>query len=75
MTQVQRLQRIQQTLDRLVEKLEKPVFVKVSFIRSKTGWTKEKLRQAREQGLVEYEKRDDGLFYDIKSIDPVFFIK
>lgn len=75
MTTVQRIQRLQATVDKIVEKEEKPVFVKVSFVVAKTGWTAQKLRQARQQGLVEWEKRDDGFWYNIRSIDPIFFIK
>jgi hypothetical protein len=76
MTQVQRIQRLQETVNVLVEKETKPVWVKVGFVREKTGWRNEKMRQARQQGLIEYIRTNDGGFmYNIKSLDPIFFIK
>lgn len=75
MTQVQRIQRLQQSVDKLVDKQEKPLWVKVSFITARTGWNNEKMRQARENGLIEWKKTEGGFFYNIKSIDPIFFIK
>lgn len=76
MTQVQRLQRLEKKIDTLVETETKAVWVKVGFVREKTGWRNEKMRQARQQGLIEWKVCDDGGFlYNIKSVDPVFFIK
>ena len=76
MTQVQRLQRMEQKIDTIVEIEQKPVWVKVGFVRAKTGWRSEKMRQVRQLGLIEWKVCDDGGFlYNIKSLDPIFFIK
>jgi hypothetical protein len=76
MTAVQRLQRLEKKIDTLVDVETKPCWVKVGFVRAKTGWRNEKMRQARQQGLIEYIRTNDGGFmYNIKSLDPIFFIK
>jgi hypothetical protein len=72
MTQVQRIIRLQQTLDKIAEKVEKPCWVKAGFLTEKTGWNNEKLRQARAQGIVEWEKRETGFWYNINSVPQVF---
>lgn len=50
-------------------------WAKPGFITSITGWDGEKLRQARDQKLVKYEKREDGFWYDINSIPERLLIK
>lgn len=50
-------------------------WVKPGFITSLTGWEGEKLRQARQQKLIEWEDREDGRYYNIDSIHEKFFIK
>jgi hypothetical protein len=75
MTTVQRLQRIEKKIDQLIESENKPCWVKSGFVSELTGWRAERLRQAREQGLVAYEERhDSGFWYDINSIHHIFFI-
>jgi hypothetical protein len=76
LTQVQRLQRLQQTVEKLVEQDNKPVWVKVSFVKEKTGWSNEKMRQARNLALIEWRKDEvHGFLYNIKSLDPIFIKK
>lgn len=55
-----RLDRIDKKLNTLLSDSRKEQWVRVSFIQSVTGCNREKLRQAREQGLVKCEKRADG---------------
>lgn len=73
---------IKQQLDRIERKLsvisaeKKKTWVKVSWITEATGWDREKMRQAREQGLVEW--KDDakmGRVYNLDSINPLFIKK
>lgn len=76
MTQVQRLQRLEKKIDTLVEKQTTPEWVKVSFITRLTGWDNEKMRQARNIGLIAFEKRADGSWwYDLNSLNEKFIIK
>jgi hypothetical protein len=72
MTAVQRIQRLQKTVDTLVQKEVAPKWVKVGFIREITGWRNEKMRQARQQHLIEFEKREDGFWYNVNSLPKVF---
>jgi hypothetical protein len=45
-----------------------------SWVTDLTGWRKEKLRQAREQGLIIYRAAGTGYEYLLESI-PVLFLK
>jgi hypothetical protein len=70
------ISRIKQLLERL-DKNSRPKqnWVSVSWITSVTGWNSERLRQAREQGLVEYRKKGSGGFeYLLQSIPDQFII-
>lgn len=67
-----RLDRIDKKLNTLLGDNRKHQWVKVSFILLATGWDKEKLRQARNQSLVKWEKRKDGFWYDLSSIPSVY---
>lgn len=68
-----RLERMERKLALLVQDTrKKPEWVRVTFIMQATGWTKERLRQARADGVVKFQKRDDGFWYDINSINPLF---
>jgi hypothetical protein len=75
MTTEQRIIHIQATLEKIARQVQEPCWVKAGFISEKTGWDHEKLRQARKQGIVVFEVRDGGFWYDIKSINPIFFLK
>lgn len=72
MTIESRLDRIDKKLNTLLADSRKQQWVKVSFIQDATGWDREKMRQARNQGIVKWEKRKDGFFYDLNSIPPAF---
>jgi hypothetical protein len=69
-----RLDRIDKKLNTLLQDNRKQLWVKYSFIIQATGWSKEMLRRAREQMVVKYERRVDGMWYDLYSI-PQMFIK
>lgn len=62
-------------LEREINKLKtrnaaKPKWVRVSVITELTGWNKEKMRQARDNNLIEW-KTDDGFWYDLNSLHPL----
>lgn len=48
---------------------------KPGFITMVTGFDGEKLRQMREQGLIEYEKREDGFWYNLDSVPERLLLK
>lgn len=54
----------------------KETWVKVHVVQKYTGWDKEFLRIAREDGLIQYRKieGEKGFRYLLSSIDP-FFLK
>jgi predicted transcriptional regulator len=74
---LQKLERIERQLSNIARKnVKKASWVKVGWITDLTGWDREKMRQAREQGLVEW--KDDaklGRVYNIDSIPQMFIIK
>lgn len=51
-----------------------PCWVKVGDVTERTGWDFKKLRRMREQGNIKFERRTDGMWYDLASIHP-FFLK
>lgn len=68
--------RIKQLLERL-DKNSRPKqnWVSVSWITSITGWNGEKLRQAREQGIVQFrDKSTGGYEYLLQSVPDQFLI-
>lgn len=72
---IQRLDRIERKLSFIASE-KKKTWVKVGFVTDLTGWDHEKMRQAREQGLVEF--KDDatkGRLYNLDSINPIFIKK
>lgn len=83
MTETALIQRLETKIDRLDRKLaaiaaekKKGTWVKVGFVTDLTGWDREKLRQAREQGLVEFkEDAKLGRVYNLESIPPMFIKK
>lgn len=70
----QQFDRLNDKLNKLLGETKKATWIKVSFVILLTGWDKEKLRQAREQGLIEWKKTEDGWLYKLESI-PEQFIK
>jgi hypothetical protein len=67
--------RLQKMLKVLTAAQEKATWVSPSWITDITGWDKEKLRQVREQKIVEFKKSDGGGWvYKLESV-PQQFIK
>lgn len=54
---------------------KKRQWVKVSNIQELTGWDKEGLRRARENGLIDWKKDENGIWYDILSINSLLIKK
>lgn len=68
------LTRINEKLNILVAGQHKSTWVSPLFIMDLTGWDKSKLRQAREQKIVEVKRDGRGWLYKLESI-PERFIK
>jgi hypothetical protein len=49
-------------------------WVKVSVIKQATGWDNERLRRARLNKEVVTKKDNNGIWYDLSSINPIHFI-
>lgn len=71
----QEFNRLNAKLNTLMGSSKKETWVKVGFVTDLTGWDREKLRQARDQGLIEFKKTKDGWFYKLESIPEVFIKK
>lgn len=69
-----RLARIENILAKMSEGKKGESWAKVGFVYELTGWDREKMRRAREQGLIRYKDTDQGRVYDLNSI-PLQFIK
>jgi hypothetical protein len=67
-----RVARMEGMLKTLVGAKEKAVWVKVSGVTRLTGWNREKLRQMRINGIVQFKKTDKGFFYNVSSIPQIF---
>lgn len=50
-------------------------WVKVGFIQDVTGWDKEGLRRARENGLIKQRRGTNGIEYLLESIPEMFIRK
>lgn len=50
------------------------LWVSVTEVVKRTGWNKEGMRRAREQGLVKWKKENGSFFYDLTSIHEMFLI-
>lgn len=69
------LDRINKKLNALAAGQRKETWVPPGFITDLTGWDKEKLRQVREQKIVEFKRSvGGGWLYKLESI-PEIFIK
>ncbi len=53
----------------------KATWVKVSTIKSLTGWNKDQLYYARKTGKVKMKKRDGGIFYLLESLHETHYKK
>jgi len=70
-----RLARIERKLSGLLQTQKQLHWAKVGFVEELTGWDRDKMRRARDQGLVKW--KDDpikGRLYLLESI-PQLFIK
>jgi len=70
----QEFNRLHAKLNNLMAAQKKETWIKVGFLTELTGWNNEKLRQAREQGIVKRKKTPEGWFYLLESV-PEQFIK
>lgn len=70
------LRRINQKLTSILQEQKKETWVGPSFIREITGWDREKLRQARQQHIIQYKPSPGGGWvYKVESIPQPFLIK
>lgn len=67
------LNSINSKLSFLIGENKKVKWVKVGAVKKLTGWNKEELRSARVNGYVK-TKKENGLWYDLSSIDSRFII-
>jgi len=71
-----RLTRVDEKLSRVLQQQRKETWVKVSWIVDLTGWSREKLRQARNHGIITYRKTEQrGIEYLLESVPEPFIIK
>lgn len=72
---ISRLDKIERDQKRILDLLagnkKKKQWVKASDILRLTGWNREKLRQRRADGLVEFKRDGKGWFYNPDSIPSV----
>jgi hypothetical protein len=73
MSEIARLEKKLDQLLSLVKENKKPTWVRASVITSLTGWSAEKMRQARENGYVKYKESEGSYLYDLNSINDKFF--
>jgi hypothetical protein len=69
--------RLERKIDKLLKITQpKKVWVKAGVITSMTIFNNnEKMREARDNGYVEFEKREDGFWYNLNSVHEKFFLK
>lgn len=71
----QRLDRIEKLLLQNLKASTRKTWIKVSQVQQITPWkTRDQLRTARETGLVEVKRDQNGIFYLLESI-PKEFLK
>jgi hypothetical protein len=59
-----------QVRDDKVILMNPPCWVKVGDVTKETGWNYKILERRRKQGHIPYERRADGMWYDIANINP-----
>jgi hypothetical protein len=70
------LDRIHRQLNELIAEKQKATWITSSWLMEITGWSKRKLQSAREQGIVEYKKGNNGgTLYKLESLPDIFIIK
>jgi len=76
MTTDQRLERIERLLRDLIKVSSKKTWVNSSWVMHVTGFTKEQMRSARMQGIIEFKHSKTQTYqYLLESIPEVFLIK
>jgi hypothetical protein len=50
-------------------------WVKVGVIKKMTGWNNEEMRRARETGMVDWKRDDNGYWYSPESINEIHLKK
>lgn len=77
MTEAQTIEQRVKFLEREIRELKKEKdrahWVKVGTVTATTGWTRERLRRARDFGEIEFKKTDKGFFYNLDSLHPAMF--
>jgi len=69
-------ERLHKKLNALAAEQRKATWVGPGWITDLTGWNNEKLRQARDQGIIEYKRSEGGgWLYKLESLPEVFIIK
>lgn len=70
------LDRINKKLNDLAAQARKETWVPAGWVRDLTGWDREKLRQARDQAIVEHKRSPGGgWLYKLESIPEQFLIR
>ena len=72
----QQFELINKKLNALAAQQRKETWVGPSWVTDLTGWNPEKMRQARDQNIVEYKRSPGGGYlYKLESIPEQFIIK
>lgn len=73
MSDLARIERKINQIIKLLEQKQKPMWVKASVITGLTGWTKDKMNKARENGYIDWKKDEEtGFWYDLHSLSEKF---
>jgi len=66
------LDRIERMLRNQTKEASKKTWLKAGRIMDLTGWNKERLRQMRDHGVIQWKKDENGFNYLLESIPDVF---
>jgi hypothetical protein len=66
------LDRIERKLDLLLSEKRKKKLVKATVITELTGWDANRMRKARRNNDLHWEKKDGSIVYDLNSLDKKF---
>lgn len=68
----QEFERLNKKLNTIMAAQKKETWIGVGFLTELTGWNGEKLRQARNQGLVKWKREGSRWWYLLESLPEVF---
>ncbi|MHA4844468.1 hypothetical protein ACX0G7_09900 [Flavitalea antarctica] len=68
------LDRINQKVSLILENQNKETWVSVGWIHDLTGWDNQRMRRARDQGIIKWKKDGTHFLYLLESIPPQFII-